>query len=110
MMQFSPASLIILCISLNLLQIKGINAETSLDIPDDIVNDWDEAVIEQEKEQQYQREQRKASNNSFTVINKNLHTRRLEKKRRKPGTSKSYKSPLHKPILYQKIYIRDKKK
>ncbi|MFK5891630.1 MAG: hypothetical protein QM504_00235 [Pseudomonadota bacterium] len=107
-------------------QNNWLNADSLMDIPDDIVDDWDEALIIQENIQNERFEQDKqAQQNKYyqqkNRINKPLKVKKRYKYKRLKKTQqvsvkaytqnislKPYKSPLQKPVLYQKIYIKHK--
>jgi len=101
-------------LSLNMFKANSVTATSSLDIPDDIVQDWDEAVIEQDKDRQNKYYQRKSNNKALQPrskkLKRTLKPKTVKQIKAKPKIKKTYKSPLHKPILYQKIYIREKQK
>jgi hypothetical protein len=116
MIQFKQIYLTVIFLYLCLLQVNFIYAEASLDIPDDIVDDWDEAVIEQNRKniqkavpaKKHQTARPKNLKNNSIIINENFQRKQQQKTQSAAKTLKPYKSPLHKPILYQKIYIREK--
>ena len=116
MIHYKLIYLTMMFLFLGLFQLNFIKAEESLDIPADIINDWDEVVIEQDRQisqeivplKEPQRVSKKYQKKNSAAIKKTKTLKQFKKKKTKP--LKSYKSPLHKPILYQKIYIRDKRK
>jgi len=118
MIQYNSFNATFIFALLSLFQINSIYAEPSSDIPDEIVNDWDEVIIEKDNEvlqqqleqKQYEYNRQKALKNNSRKNKKNYKKKQLKYTKVKAKAAKVYKSPLHKPILYQKIYIRDKSK
>jgi hypothetical protein len=120
-------------------QVNYLSADPLMDIPDDIVHDWDEGYILEQKvyeqgveeqaideervkeavqTQQNKSHQQNKSYQQKSVTVKNTGKFKQLKNNQQTNVKKytqdinlkPYKSPLQKPVLYQKIYIKDKLK